>query len=215
MKVRTQRRSLSRPRDKTPVRQRTPKPRGYVLTMSPGKDTQPTPERDPERARAMSNWIESVFLLFQDQLEWSRSQVIDASGVSRSAVYRWKDKSSKGQNPEPSLLDRFCANLYKELPSPLLDPAIPYGILGWGKPRSMAGARIEALLAVPPTKLEGKIRRARNYLQKENSLTPAQREHLEGMLTDFEAAYERVVDTILADLEPGDSSVVDQSDGDT
>lgn len=179
--------------------------------MSPGKDTQPTPERNPDRARAMSAWIESVFILFRDQLDWSRSQVIKQSGVSRSAVYRWKDSTENGQNPEPQLLDRFCANLHKEIASPLLDPAVPYGILGWGKPGSMAGARLEALMASTPTDLEGKIRRARRILEG-NSLTPAQRERYEGMLVDFETAYERVVDTIIAELEPGDLPVVDQPD---
>ena len=33
------------------------------------------------------------------------------------------------------------------------------------------------------------------------SLTPAQRDKYEGMLRDFEAAYERVIDTIIEDLE--------------
>lgn len=214
MKVRSQSRSVSRPREKTPVRQRTPKRRGYVLNMSPGKDIQPNPKRSPDRARALSAWIESVFILFRDEIGWSRSQVIRQSEVSKSAVYRWKDSSENGQNPEPELLDRFCANLHKKIESPLLDPAVPYGILGWGKPGSMAGARIEALLAATPTDLEGKIRRARKILQGD-SLTPAQRERYKGMLTDFETAYERVIDTIIADLEPGEAPIVDRPDGDS
>jgi len=141
-----------------------------------------------------------VFTLFKDELRWSRSKVIQESGVSRSAVYRWKDSGDNGQFPEPELLDRFCSNLYRALPNPLLDPAVPYGILGWGRPASMAGARVEALAAKTPLDLEGKIRRAKLVL-KGKTLTSLQRQKYEGMLRDFEAAYERVIDTIIDDLE--------------
>lgn len=194
--VRKQTRSLSRPRDKAPTRLRKGKTPRYRLTMSLGKDT----VRYPERAKAFARWIDQVFLLFKDRLDWSRSKVIEESGVSRSSVYRWKDISENGQFPDPEILDRFCANLYQKLKSPLLDPAVPYGILGWGKPRDMAASRVEALAEETPTALEGKIRRAKNVL-KGHSLTPAQRERYEGMLRDFESAYERVIDTIIDDLE--------------
>lgn len=200
MGVRSQLRSLSRPRDKAPTRQRKPKRHRYVLTMSTGRDT----VRYPERAQAFAAWIDQVFALFQDRLEWSKSKVIKASGVSRSAVYRWRDTGENGQFPDPEILDRFCANLYRELPSPLLEPEIPYGILGWGKPGSMASARVDALAEQTPTALEGKIRRVRAILRG-NSLTPAQREKYEGLLGDFETAYERVIDTIIDDLDHADS----------
>lgn len=196
MRVRSQLRSLSRPRDKAPTRQRKAKERRYVLTMSPGKDS----ELVPERAEALAAWIERVFALFKERKSWSKEKVIQKSGVSRSAVFKWKTTGDSRQKPDPEMLDRFCANLYREMPSPLLDPAVPYGILGWGRPSSMASARVEALAAQTPTDLEGKIRRAKLVL-KGRSLTPAQREKYEGMLRDFEAAYERVIDTIIEDLE--------------
>lgn len=196
MKVRSQIRSMSRPRDKKPTRQRKPKERRYVLSMSPGKDN----ELVPERAEALAAWIEQVFALFKERKSWSKEKVIQKSGVSRSAVFKWKTTAGSRRKPDPDLLDRFCANLHAELPSPLLDPSVPYGILGWGRPSSMAGARVEALAAQTPTALEGKIRRAKSVL-KGRSLTPAQREKYEGMLRDFEAAYVRVIDTILEDLE--------------
>lgn len=196
MRVRSQLRSLSRPKDKTPTRQRKPKERRYVLNMSPGKDN----ELVPERAQAFAAWIEQVFALFKERKSWSKEKVIQKSGVSRSAVFKWKTPGDSRQEPDRRTLDIFCASLHKELPSPLLEPSVPYGILGWGKPRSMAGARVEALSAQTPTALEGKIRRAKSVL-KGRSLTPAQREKYEGMLRDFEAAYERVIDTIIDELE--------------
>lgn len=196
MKVRSQLRSLSRPRDKAPTLQRKPKEHRYVLTMSPGKDN----ELVPERAKAFAAWIEQVFALFKEHKSWSKEKVIQKSGVSRSAVFKWKTPGDSRQEPDNKTLDMFCSSLHKELPSPLLDPSVPYGILGWGRPSSMAGARIEALSAQTPTALEGKIRRAKMVLRG-RSLTPAQREKYEGMLRDFEAAYERVIDTIIEDLE--------------
>lgn len=196
IKTRLQLRSLSRPRDKEPTRQRKPKERRYLLTMSPGKDN----ELVPDRAKALAAWIEQVFALFKERKGWSKEKVIQKSGVSRAAVFKWKTTGDSHQKPDPEMLDKFCANLHKELPSPLLDPAIPHSILGWGRPSSMAGARVEALAAQTPTALEGKIRRAKLVLRGQ-TLTPAQREKYEGMLRDFEAAYERVIDTIIEDLE--------------
>lgn len=174
--------------------------------MSRGEDAsapRKNTEWTPKRAQDLAEWVEAVFLLFENQKGWSRSKVIGASGVSRSAVYRWKDPSANGQFPEPPLLDRFCANLYEHLESPLLDPSVPNGILGRGRPAATASARVDALVAQTPTALEGKIRRVKRIL-KGRSLTPAQRERYEGMLGDFENAYERVIDTIIADLEPSD-----------
>jgi hypothetical protein len=171
--------------------------------MSRGNDkpARKNPEWTPERAQGLADWVEAVFELFKSRKGWSRSKVIEKSGVSRSAVYHWKDTSENGQFPEPPVLDRFCSNLYQELASPLLDPSVPNGILGRGKPAALAGARVDALVAQTPTALEGKIRRVKMIL-KGRSLSPAQRERYEGMLGDFESAYERVIDTIIADLEP-------------
>lgn len=139
VRVRKQSRSISRPRDKAAHFDRRPYEPKYHLSMSRGKDT----VRYPERVEALAGWIDQVFAIFKERLRWSKSKVIDASGVSRASVYRWRDTSENGQFPEPESLDKFCANLYQHLPIPLLDPEIPYGILGWGKPGAMAAARVK------------------------------------------------------------------------
>lgn len=197
MKVRAQHRSVSRPKDKLPTRQRKPKVPRYVLTMSPGKDS----TGSADRAEALAAWIEQVFTLFKNELRWSKSKVIKESGVSRSAVYRWKDTGENGQLPEPEILDKFCANLYRALPNPLLDPTVPYGILGWGRPASMASTRAKSLADEESfTVLDGKLRRVRAILRM-STLTDEQRAKYEAIKESGESAMEVLMDRIIADFE--------------
>jgi hypothetical protein len=164
--------------------------------------------RTPERAVQFAYWLERVFKLFKNNLGWSQAKTMDASTVSSSAIFRWKDTSEKGQFPEPETLDRFCAKLYEKFPSPVLNPEVPYGILGWGKPASMAAERVEDARAhLSMTDLDIKINRV-NIVLKGKFLDDEEREEYKTMLADLESAragilatYERTVDSILEELE--------------
>jgi hypothetical protein len=167
--------------------------------MSRDRDNNETP-RTPDRAEALAGWIDSVFDLFKTELKWSKSRTIEASGVSRAAVYKWYDPSERGQFPEPASLDKFCSNLSRFIHSPLLSPEVPYGILGWGKPGAVAAAMKKGREVETPTALEGKIRRAKLIL-KSKSLTPEQRAKFESMLRGYERAYEGMLDELIEEFE--------------
>jgi hypothetical protein len=167
--------------------------------MSRDRDTEPPP-RTPDRAEALAGWIERVFELFKTELKWSRSRTIDASKVSRAAVYKWYDPSEKGQFPEPASLDKFCSNLSQFINSPLLSPEVPYGILGWGKPGAVAAAMKKGREAETPTALEGKIRRAKLIL-KSKTLSDQEREKFRALLTGYERAYEGMLDQLIEEFE--------------
>lgn len=156
----------------------------------------------------LANWLNQVFRLFKNNLGWSQQRTMSESTVSSSAIFRWKDTSEKGQFPEPETLDRFCATLYEKFASPLLNPEVPYGILGWGKPGAMAGARVEdARASLTMTELDRKINRL-NIVLKGDFLEGHERDEFKRQLAEFEgaragilAAYERQVDNILDEIE--------------
>ena len=155
--------------------------RQYPGVMSTQSDAQGTP-----RQREFGKWVSDMLAFLEDTRNMSLREVARVSGVSHTQIYRWmgKPKSKGYSDPQSETVRQFCRRL-----------KLPYeeaaAILGWTKKQDGTASL---------TDLEGKIRRAKAVLQG-RSLTPAQREKYQGMLRDFEAAYERVIDTIIEDLE--------------
>jgi transcriptional regulator with XRE-family HTH domain len=149
--------------------------------MSTQSDASGTP-----RQREFGKWVSDMLTFLEDTRGMSLREVARKSGVSHTQIYRWMGKpASKGySDPQSETVRQFC----ERLKLPYEEAAV---ILGWTKKQDPAPSIDD---------LEGKIRRAKLVLRSK-SLTPAQREKYEGMLRDFEAAYERVIDTIIEDLE--------------
>lgn len=149
--------------------------------MSTQSDAYGTPKQ-----REFGQWVSDMLAFLEDTRGMSLREVARVSGVSHTQIYRWmgKPKSKGYSDPQSETVRQFC----KRLKLPYEEAAV---ILGWTKKRDGSPSL---------TDLEEKIRRAKKALEWK-SLTPEQREKYEGMLADFEAAYGRVVDTILEDLE--------------
>lgn len=82
-----------------------------------------------KREHDMAAWLTSVAREKKRLYGWSTDVTIDNSSIDRATWYRWKRISKPGNMPRPQKLDEFCQSLG-------LDPEIPYGILGWGRPAS-------------------------------------------------------------------------------
>jgi hypothetical protein len=80
-----------------------------------------------QREAAMAAWLNGVAKEKKRLYGWSTDETIQRSSIDRASWYRWKKISQPGNMPRPQKLDEFCESLG-------LDPAIPYGILGWGRP---------------------------------------------------------------------------------
>jgi len=119
----------TRPKRQTPLQPRDKRSQYELRKLHIRYDDEMSQRSDSieEREKAFATWLSDVA---QEKLRlygWSTDETIERSSIERATWYRWKKISKPGNMPRPLKLDEFCESLG-------LDPAIPYGILGWGQP---------------------------------------------------------------------------------
>jgi len=168
----------------TPLQPRDKRTHYELRHMTPRYDVQMSHSHDKlERREAdMSTWLGSVAQEKKRLYGWSTDETIAQSSIDRATWYRWKKISKPGNMPRPQKLDEFCESLG-------LDPEVPYGILGWGRP----SVRVQPP-EVPQEPETGIARRKRLIQARLDQQPPAEeRRELEIALVQIEAA-ERMQD---------------------
>jgi hypothetical protein len=170
------------PRDKRPQYEIRHIAARYDVTMSQAHDTL------EEREAQMAAWLTSVAKEKKRLYGWTTEETIERSSIDRASWYRWKRISKPGNTPRPQKLDEFCESLG-------LDPAIPYGILGWGRPaerRPQPKPEPE-----PESEIDRRIRLLRIAIDRPG-IKPEERQELEVLLVRLLAEQRSMDDAIKA-----------------
>lgn len=125
----------TRPRRQSPLQPRDKRTHFDLRYSLPRYDEAMSQPHDnlKERERELAAWLVSVAREKKRLYRWSTDDTIDHSSIDRATWYRWKKISIPGNMPKAQTLNEFCESLG-------LDPAIPYGILGWGQPANRPAA---------------------------------------------------------------------------
>jgi hypothetical protein len=139
-----------------------------------------------QREAEMAEWLTNVAEEKKRLYGWSTDETIQRSSINRATWYRWKTISQPGNMPRPQKLDEFCESLG-------LDPAIPYGILGWGRPAE----RRSKPEPEPETDIDRRIRLLRIAIDRPG-IKPEERQELEVLLVRLLAEQRSMEDAIKA-----------------
>lgn len=118
-----------RPQPQTPLQPRDKRTRYEIRHIAAGYDVPMSQPHDTleQREAELASWLMSVAQEKKRLYGWTTDETIRRSSINRATWYRWKAIAQPGNMPRPQKLDEFCESLG-------LDPAVPYGILGWGRP---------------------------------------------------------------------------------
>ena len=185
----------TRPKRQTPLQPRDKRPHYDLRKLHiryDGGVSQPSDNLEV-RERDFATWLMDVAREKLRLYGWSTDETIERSSIERATWYRWKKISKPGNMPRPQKLDEFCESLG-------LDPAIPYGILGWGQPAK----RLEAP-APPPVQAQPDLDRmiARIEIRLGQKPPTPERRELELKLVRARRARDakRLADELIAEIE--------------